>query len=127
MEFHIGDAEFLCGGRVVEDPFEQKLAWFLFLYGDWNAGEPEAKIDDGNLQWIQFVASKDRVEGQHFAMLGFLSQMTSLQFNELTTEEGKFVRLSPSFDPDELGIVIPADFRGEDLRLWRFTMSPNYE
>ena len=57
---------------------------------------------------------------------GFLSQMTSLQFNELTAEEGEIVRLSPSLDPDKLGIVIPADFRREDLRLWRFTMSPNY-
>lgn len=127
MEFHIGDVEFVCGGRVIKDPFEKKLAWFLFLYGDWNAGKPEAKIENGNLMWIKFMASKDRVEGQLFAILGFLSQMTSLQFNELTAEEGKVVRLSPSLEPDKLGIVIPADFKGENLRLWRFTMSPTLE
>ena len=126
-EFVIGDLQLRCDGRKIEDPFERKLAWFLFLYGDWDIDEPEVKIEDGNLAWIQFMANKDRAKGQRFAMLGFLSQMTSLQFNELTAEEGEVVRLSPGLDPDKLGIVIPADFRGDDLRLWRFTMSPNYE
>ena len=50
-------------------------------------------------------------------MLGFLSQMISLQFNELTAEEGEFARLSPTLDPDKLGIAMPPDYKGDNLRL----------
>lgn len=125
--FIIGDVKLRCDNHEVRDPFERKLALFLFSYGDWCAGEPEFRIDAGELSWIQFVADKDPVKGQRFAMLGFLSRMISLQFNELTAEEGEIVRLSPSLDPEELGILIPENFKGEHLQLWRFTMSPNYE
>ena len=125
--FTISNIRLTCGGREVRDPFECKLAWFLFLYGDWNSGDPEIDVKDGELAQIYFEATKDRVEGQQFTVLGFLSRLISLQFNELTAEEGEIVRLSPSTDPGELGILIPADFKGKDVRLWRFTMSPNYE
>lgn len=126
-EFVIGETRLTCGGREVKGKFERKLAWFLLLYGDWDPRDPEVEIEDGNLAWIRFEATKDFAKGQQFAMLGFLSHMVSLQFNELTAEEGEVVRLSPSTDPDNLGILIPADFRGDDVRLWRFVMSPNYE
>ncbi len=97
------------------------------MYGDWDSEDPEVEIEDGALARIYFEATKNRVEGQSFTVLGFLSHMISLQFNELTAEEGEIVRLSPSTDPSELGILIPTDFEGEDVRLWRFAMSPNYE
>lgn len=126
-EFVIGDVKLVCGDCEVRDPFERKLAWFLLSYGDWDAGEPEAEIEDGDLTCIRLEANKDRAPGQQFATLGFLSQMISSQFNDLTAEEGEIIRLSPSTDPDKLGIIIPIDFKGEALRLWRFAISPNYE
>lgn len=126
-EFVIGETRLTRGDREVKGKFERKLAWFLLLYGDWDPRDPEVEIEDGNLAWIRFEATKDFAKGQQFAMLGFLSHMVSLQFNELTAEEGEVVRLSLSTDPDNLGILIPADFRGDDVRLWRLVMSPNYE
>lgn len=125
--FVIGDVQVSCDGHEIKDPFERKLALFLFSYGDWHVNVVESKIDSEKPIWIQFVANKDPVEGQHFTTLGFLSRMVSLQFNELTAEAGEIVRLSPNLDPSKLGIIIPADFKGENLRLWRFTMSPNHE
>ncbi len=126
-EFTIRSAQLTCGGRKAEDPFEQKLAWFLLSYGDWDISKPEVEVENGELGRIQFVADKATANGQEFAPLGFLSQMVSLQFNELTAEEGTVVHLAPSLDPNKLGIVIPADFRGNALRLWRFILSPNYQ
>ena len=125
--FTIGDIKLTCGGREVRDQFERRLAWFLFLYGDWDSEGPEVEIENGNLTQIYFEATKDRVEGQQFAFIGFLSHMISLQFNELTAEEGEIVRLSPGTDPSELGILIPANYEGKDVPLWRFTLSPNYK
>lgn len=113
--FTIGAVQFICGGRWVQDPLEQKLAWFLLSYGCWDTDESEAKVEDGQLIWMQTVAGKETVEGQEFATLGFLSQMISSQFNELTTQEGRVSRLIPSSDPHALGIVIPADFKGKAL------------
>ena len=125
-EFTIGSVQFFCGGRRVTDRFEQKLAWFLLRYGDWDSIEEEAELADHELLWLQAVANKECADGQEFAMIGFLSQMISQQYNELTAEEGTIVRLAPSLDPDELGIVIPADYKGKVVQLWRLAQSPNY-
>lgn len=127
VAFIIGGVQLFCGDREIKDSFEKKLAWFLLRYGDWDTSEDEVEIRENKLIWVQVVANKERVEGQEFATLGFLSRMISAQFNELTTEEGEIMRLAPTPDPSELGLVIPKDYTGSGLPLWRFIMSPNYE
>jgi len=126
-QFTIGGAELWCGSRRVIDPFEKKLAWFLLQFGGWEGGPPEAEIVDGQLLSTRFIATKQTASGQEFAIIGQLSQMISRQFNELTAPEGQIVRLAPSQDPEKLGIVIPADYKGDVVRLWRFVLQPNYD
>lgn len=98
----------------------------MLRYGDWDTSEDEAEIIENELIWTQIVADKERAEGQQFTTLGFLSRMISSQFNELTAE-GEIVRLAPNLDPNALGLIIPKDYKGSVLRLWRFVISPNYE
>jgi hypothetical protein len=60
-----------------------------------------------------------------FELIGFLSQKLSRQFNDMTAPEGPVKLLTPKREPDTLGIVIPPDFRGKVLRLWRFVLLPS--
>ncbi|MGI6364442.1 MAG: hypothetical protein ACOX2G_01605 [Bacillota bacterium] len=119
--------ELWCGGRRVTDPYENKLAWFLLLFGHWPANKPEYKFSNGKLISINFMVSQKKSAGHNFAVIGRLSEMISRQYNELTAPDGQIKKISPSQDPDDLGIMIPADYMGEIVHLWRFELKPNYD
>lgn len=126
-DFTIGATELWCGGKRIEDPFERKLAWFFMLFGEWEEESPQPEITNGELISIRYLSSKKPTGGEEFTMLGFLSRMISAQFNELTTSGGQVDRLIPSRDPGQLGVIVPRDYKGKILRLWRFIQSPNYK
>lgn len=125
-ECTIGSVELWCGSRQIENPIEKKLAWFFVQFGDWSDNDTEVHIKDGQLIWFEISVSSKPTQGQHFSLIGFLSQMVSRQYDELTTSAGEVEQLTPSAEPEALGIVIPPDYSGRDLKLWRFIMSPNY-
>lgn len=111
----------------VKDAFEQKLALFLMQFGDWPVGKPQAEVSKGQLISFQISASMNPTDGQKFAIVSLLSRMISRQYNELTAPEGVIERLTPSVEPGELGILIPPDYKGDVVRLWNFTVLPNYK
>jgi hypothetical protein len=123
VEFTIGALELYCGGVRLEDKFEQSLAFCFMLHSEWVVSEPEAKIEDGNLAYCEFVARPEEpVPEQQFQMLGFLSEMISRNYNDLTASSEGVESLSPRVDPDALGILIPEGYKGKQLPLWRFTL-----
>jgi hypothetical protein len=68
----------------------------------------------------------ESTENQAFEMLGFLSTMISRRFTELTAPSHNIERLIPDGDPDSLGVLIPFDYKGKQMPLWRFVIKPNY-
>jgi len=62
---------------------------------------------------------------QNFEIIGYLSEMISRQFNDVTAPRGSVKLLSPTEEPDTFGVVIPSGYRGQVLGLWRFQMTPN--
>ena len=46
---------------------------------------------------------------------------------DLTAKDGTVSSLSPSEEPGALEVVIPLDYKGKVLRLWRFRVRPNYD
>jgi hypothetical protein len=128
VSFTIGRIEFYCGRVRIDSKDEQDLAFYFMLYGNWTGGEPEAHVENGSLIRIDFeVHHPGPARGQEFEMLGYLSGMISRRFNDLTAPEGKIERLVPASDPGSLGVVIPTDYKGKFLRLWRFIQRPNYK
>lgn len=125
--FTIGRVELYCGGQLIEDPLEQKIAWFLMNYGKWPGRELPPEVLEGQLISVGFrLEPQGRSNpGELFEMIGFLSEMISRQYNDITAPEGTVKLLSPKRDPDTLGVVIPLDYRGTALRLWRFILSPS--
>jgi hypothetical protein len=121
--FTIGSLELYCGGVRIEDRFEQSLAFYFLLHSDWVVSDQEAKVEDGELIYFDFVARPEEpVPNQHFQILGFLSEMISRNYDGLTASDAGIDRLSPQVDPDALGILIPQDYRGKQLPLWRFML-----
>jgi len=123
--FTIGGIELYCAGHRLVDPVEKRLAFYFMLNSDWTTQEKAAKIVDNDLVHYDFVAAPEEpIANQNFQMLGCLSEMISLSYNELTSENGTILRLSPAAEPGSLGIVIPAEYKGVHLPLWRFILQP---
>ena len=111
-----------CGEQEIEGSFEESLAWFFINYGNWVEDKAPAVIEEGKLISIEipFIPEERDNPDQPFEGIGFLSQMISRQYNELTAPGGHIDFLSPERPPDQLGILIPLDYEGRALPLWRF-------
>jgi Holliday junction resolvase len=116
----IESIEFYCNGQRIADRYERELTFYFMLNSDWGTDGPHAEIVDNELVYIEYLSKpEEAVPNQNFQYLGFLSSMISRHYNGLTTVDGAVVRLSPVADPGALGILIPSEYKGEQLPLWR--------
>lgn len=120
--FTIGNAELLCAGRALQDSKDREIAWFLMNYGDWPCTQAPADVSGDLLVSAGLNVSPEEKSnpGQPFECIGFLSQMLSRKFNDITAGDGRVNMLSPKQDPDALMVEIPHDYHSELLPLWRF-------
>lgn len=126
-EFTIGNVELLAAGQVINDRLEKEIAWFLMNHGDWPGSPTPVEVVGGQLVSLGFeVEPEQRAEpDQGFEVIGFMSQMVSRQYNEMTAAHGRVDLLIPKRDPGDLGVIIPPGFKGETLRLWRLYLTPS--
>jgi hypothetical protein len=121
VSLHSGDAE-------VTDEAEKKLTWFLMLNGKWTDVRQTAKVDGDLLEFMEISAApEETTEGQGFEIVGTMSQMISNQYLRATSKEGVIRSLAPQVNANELGVIIPRDYEGEALHLWRLHVAPNFE
>jgi hypothetical protein len=118
--FTVGGVECTCAGRTLSDRLEQRIAWFLMLYGRWGSEEVPHLTSAGELERISYVSKPpdddNSAEQQGFAILGSLSSMYSTFFNSLTlTDAGKVRR--PRLEPDP-GVMAA----GVPLKPWRLRL-----
>jgi len=105
--FTIGNLELFCGGVRIKNKFEHGLAFYFMPYSNWVVSEPEAIIENGNLISFDVIARHEEpVPNQQFQILGFLSEMISRNYNDLTASDTGIDRISPQVDPDSLSILI---------------------
>ncbi len=124
----IGEISLYCNDNLINNKLEKNIVFYLMLFGDWQTGEEEAQIEDNELISFEFIAKpKEITPGQGFEMIGSMSQMISKQYKWITAPNGEISKLSPCKEPNSLGIVIPNDYKGEVLKLWRFILKPNNE
>jgi hypothetical protein len=72
------------------------------------------------------AAPENRVNpSERFEIIGHMSQMLSRQYNELTVGSEGVDLLIPKSNPEDLGVLIPSDYKGERLPLWRFYCHPS--
>lgn len=114
-----------CAGKEVTDELEKRIAFYLMRFGDWKESKTEALISENKLQGMKFVFSPETQEEPNFAIIGNLSMMVSNGFRELTIKDGEVVSLTLGIDPAAFGALIPNDYSGEGLPLWRFIIQSN--
>ncbi|TDC12701.1 hypothetical protein [Actinomadura bangladeshensis] len=140
VEFTIGGVELISGQNVLVDELEQRIAWFLMLYGNWEV-EQILRIEEegGNridrIDTVTTPPSPDRdaaaqISEQGFALVGYLSSMYSSLWNAATlTDEGDVRRLRQEPDPGVLAELIPPDYWEREsslLPIWLLQIGPSF-
>lgn len=130
VEFIISKVEMLCKNTPITVESEQRIAFALMLFG--NCVENKVIItpphSENEIEYIEFSYSPQAYDDERdFCMIDTLSTIISRQYGQLTAPDGKVRCLSPDIAPGMLGFVIPEDYKGEALPLWRFIIKPNYD
>ena len=123
--FRIGSVEIHCGGNRIEDVAEQKIAWFLILFGSWNLDEPTADVRDGLLHSVDYSAVPEQPASDvGLCLVDAASTMISRCYSHSTESATGIRRLTPrEFVP--LMPSIPIDYVGRDLPLLRLVQKPS--
>lgn len=121
----------LCAHGVdIMDPMERRIASFLLLHGTWTRVERPMEVHEGEVLWfdLELAPEQDNEPDSPLPpLVGWLSQMISRKYGEMTVANNAVSLLSPNAEPSALGVVIPHDYRGSVLRLARFYVRPNYD
>jgi hypothetical protein len=125
--------EILAAGVSLTDNQEIDIAWFLMLFGDWPAEDPQMLMKDGAPRAIEMGVNPppeelEAIERQGFGIIGTLSSMYSAMYNELTLlGDGEVRELRHEPDPGELAALIPDDYWDREdraLPLWKLRAAP---
>lgn len=119
------DVRLYCAGREIMDEEEKKIAFYLIQFGTWREKETEAIVKDNKLVGIKFTFLPDSQEEPNFAIIGHLSTMVTNGFRSHTVKEGDVVALKLGLDPSVFKVLIPRDYKGDRLPLWRFEIQAN--
>lgn len=123
--FTIRDVKIYCAGNEVTDEEEKKIAFYLIQFGTWLERDTEAIISDNKLLGMKFVYSPQSQEEPNFAIIGYLSTMVTNGFRNHTVKNGDVVALKLGLDPSVFKVLIPQDYKGQSLPLWRFVIQSN--
>ena len=121
--FTIGKVELYCAGRLIEDPLERRIATHLIFFGKWNY-ETEAKIVANQIDAVEHRWTPDEDHEQGFEFVDSISGMFSTLYKFATQGEDKIENLQLDAGP-EWGLLIPEDYKGKALPLWRFILEPS--
>lgn len=126
--FTIGKASLYCGGKEITKQDEIELAWMFMHYGGWSDCKQTAKIENHLLDFVELaVAPEIPTEGQEFEIVGAMSQIVSKQYLDATSAGEQIKSLSPQNEAHKFGAIIPPDYAGEALHLWRLSQQPNFD
>ncbi|RPE77896.1 MULTISPECIES: hypothetical protein [unclassified Frondihabitans] len=123
--FIVKSVELLAAGTTITDETEQKIAYFLMLYGNFPA-EQEPIFEGGQLTQLRMHAASVEESGHGFEVVGPLSSMYARLFEGRTTGPMGVTALDISIDPGTLATLIPKDFdfAGSKLPLWVMELNP---
>jgi len=124
-EFTIGTVEFSAGGRRLMGTAEQRLAYFMIMFGPWPV-DNRAVAEGGQLERLVFDAHPaEPTPGQNFQMVDYLSSMYTRWFDLATRDrDGHVEAFDTAVEPGMLPALVPHDWQSDELHLWRFHMSP---
>jgi hypothetical protein len=121
--FTVGSVELCCAGSPITDAVERRIAGFLMMYGDWSYNEPECKIDKNQVEAVLHKWEPEVDSKQGFEIVGSLSSMFSRFYGLATSSDvGTIEQLKLDVSPGSLGLLIPSNYKGTALPLWRLVV-----
>jgi hypothetical protein len=124
VQFTIGNVEVRCAGKTVVDRMERRIATYLMFYGKWEY-EARPHVVDGELEAVEHRWFPAEEQLQEFAIVGSMSELFCNFYKFATQEEEQVRRVRIDVSPGSLGSLIPNDYVGKDLPLWRFKLQPS--
>jgi|GEM_PF-720510 len=122
VELKIIGTQIEAGGIIVDNKPEQNIALQLALFGTW-LEEESVLMNEGRVTGLCYFFTPEERDNQVFSMIGSLSQLASNRFLRSTTSEANYLtQISAQIIPETLGTMIPDNYEGAALRLWRFQL-----
>lgn len=129
--FIIGDIKLYAAEKEITNEAEKNIAFYLMQFGNWDESGPDAIMHDDEFEGVRFTRTPLPQEGpaehQGFRIIGTKSSMISAAYREHTVQDEAVVSLDTSTEPEIFALNIPADYKSDELPLWRFSMKPNPE
>jgi len=121
--FTISNIEVYCSGQLIADPVEQRIATYLMFYGKWTY-RAEPRVIENEIEAVEHLWVPEVDHEQGFEIVGSLSEMFSTFYKFATQDEGRMGKLRLDITPGSWGNLIPEDYQGKMLPLWRFRLQP---
>ena len=104
---------------------EEHIAWILMLLGNWTNVQTPARIENKQLIYFDIEVHPECFDNNNdFQLLGSVSRIISKEYIRLTTKGNSIKQLMPNTKLSNIREVIPHDYHGTVLRLWRFIPKP---
>lgn len=127
-EFTITDFALHADGVRITEKKEERLAFFLMLYGGWQETEHVEIDNDGRISVIRYEFAPRESDNQHsesFELLGPISSMYSRYYRGATEgRSGTIGKLGLDPDPGMVRNMVPDEYHGEALHVWRLKVQP---
>jgi len=106
------------------DPKDQKLAWILMNYGDWEVEGPHAIETGGVLRGLEIRARPKEPSNEGFDFIGVASRIFSTYFASETIEGNQIIQLQGTAVPGWFSPLSQWDYKRSKLPLWLLRQSP---
>ena len=126
-EIVISDVEMYCQDRLITSDEERRIAFALMAFGGWSESVEAYIMNESSkeIEYVEFMVKPLEYEELNEPyMVGPLSTIISRQYGYFTAPDGKIKSLTPHISEQEFGFIIPKDYRGECLPIWRFYQAP---
>lgn len=124
VDFIIANVEIFSQDRLITDKMEQSIALNLMFFGKWLEHSSVLLDEGGELQGVEFRFQPEESTGLGFEIVGSLSEMFSKYFIFETSETDGVYQTQAHISPGSFGQLVPAGYKGDVLKLWRFTLQP---
>ncbi len=126
VEFIIKAVELYGGGKLIRNEIERNIAFYFLLFSDWLLEDTFLEIIENELIAIVYTINPDiSASKQNFQLLGSLSSIIIRHYQLLTAPEGNVETINPKLGLKGLGVKIPDNYKGVDLKLWFFIQMPS--
>lgn len=129
VRFTIAGVHWECAGEQITDTTEASIASYLAFYGDWDITGQQTVRDGERILAIKTDIGPENgyTSEQGFDFVGHLSGMFSKFYRgAITDSTGKLKHLSVPIEPERVGRMIPKEYKGKALRLWRMQLMPSF-